>query len=75
MTSSVFPDLYTKGSRIWTPDTGQVWKLAFIKENYVPENKILIVTDEDHQVCYSFFFCYNFFLLSLHFSFLVLPVF
>ncbi|XP_053208161.1 unconventional myosin-Va-like [Panonychus citri] len=49
MTSSVFPDLYTKGSRIWTPDTGQVWKLAFIKENYVPENKILIVTDEDHQ--------------------------
>jgi len=51
MAPSVFPELYTQGSRIWIPDVESVWKLAFIKENYVPDNQNLVVNDEDQQVC------------------------
>lgn len=47
---ATFPELYTKGSRVWIPDIDQVWKLAYVKNDFVSDSKSLAVEDEDGEV-------------------------
>jgi myosin-5 len=47
--TGVFPELYTKGSRIWIKDSTQVWQCATIKVNFNQKEKCLIVDDEYEQ--------------------------
>lgn len=45
--------LYTKGSLVWIPDRDQVWKLAYVKDDFVSESKSLVVEDDSGEVMLS----------------------
>ncbi|XP_074593590.1 unconventional myosin-Va-like isoform X2 [Brevipalpus obovatus] len=46
---STFPELYTRDSRVWIPDQEEVWKLAYVKDDFKLDNKSLLVEDENGE--------------------------
>ncbi|CAG2116905.1 unnamed protein product, partial [Medioppia subpectinata] len=47
--SQLFPELYTKGSKIWIKHSTDVWQCAVIKVNFSQKEKSLVVEDEEEQ--------------------------
>lgn len=42
--------LYTKGTRVWIPDTDNVWQSAEVQKDYRESDTNLIIQTEDGKV-------------------------